>query len=106
MTVDGLTLHEVQCLNRGQDIDETYHRAAAVLAAGRLEVLTRTARVLEAETIGTTGHRHYIRGDLDGIRCSCPGWHHRHHCTHLDAVQLVVAEPGYRRLPPNNLPPT
>jgi uncharacterized Zn finger protein len=74
-------------------------KADELLIAGRVEIITRTSRTLVAEVEGETD-RYRVRSENNGWTCSCAGFHHRHICSHIDAVKHVAAPPGYRLLRP------
>lgn len=99
-----LTLAEVRAINRGghrhhhPDPDDN-PAAAALLAEGRVDVITKTRRQVLVDVEGRTG-RYRIEANALGWSCTCPGFHHRRRCSHLDAARLVVAGPGLYRLPP------
>ena len=70
-----------------------------LLATGKVEVVTKTSRTLLAEVDGESG-RHQVRSENGGWICDCQSFHFRHSCSHVDAVRLVVAAPGFRNLRP------
>jgi uncharacterized Zn finger protein len=76
--------------------------AASLLADGRVEIIERTSRILVAEIDGRRGQRRKIVHDGFRWHCTCPAWHHRRHCSHVEAVKLIAAPPGFRRLRPLN----
>lgn len=75
--------------------------AERLVAEGKVEILERTTRRVVAEVDGRSGERRRVLHDGGRWSCDCPAFVQRRRCAHLDAVQLVVAEPGLRRLRPS-----
>ena len=74
--------------------------AHLLLTSGTVEIITRGPRRVEAEVQGRSGERRLVTHNGRCWSCTCPAWFYGRRCAHVDAVRLVAAEPGLRRLRP------
>jgi hypothetical protein len=66
----------------------TEHKAARILAGGRLKITSLGADGITAICLGDTADSAYEVGqDPGGWRCSCPA---RRECSHIRALKLVT----------------
>jgi uncharacterized Zn finger protein len=103
---ESYTVKQIRELNGAPPLAATPSSPAAaeLISAGAVEIVEKTARHVRAEVAGRSGTRRRVEHDGGRWHCSCPAFLHRHKCAHLDAVQLIVAEPGRRRLRPEAAP--
>ena len=96
-----LSIVEVRRLNRGDPVDR-HHHAVALVDAGAVEVVEKTARHVLVEVVSRSEHGIRRRVTSEGGRwsCDCPAFHHGHGCAHVAAADLVTAPAGMRRLRP------